>query len=256
MPDTFLITIVFIVACTVIGAFVKGRSKDACLKDFSGDNVFLEQNDGKLIWGNLLTENTALEFVYEKAYMDKKDDHVETSYVLYKSEYSSIKMISRRVDALTEEGRKERDKALKKITNPDSRARFGRKIHNFFGTVRDSFLEILNLFMGQIKTKTPAGKIMAGQDKYVSKMSSEAHSAFNTAYEPVLERYIGKKVVLAVTLGGAKDEYSGILNNYTSEFIEIMNVAIKKKTEDSGREVYDADIIVPRSLAVVRHAGE
>ncbi|MBL7072848.1 MAG: hypothetical protein ISS33_03585 [Candidatus Omnitrophica bacterium] len=256
MPDTFLITIIFIVACTVIGAFVKGRSKDACLKDFSGDNVFLEHTGGKLIWGNLLAENTALEFVYNKAYMDKKDNHVETSYVLYKSEYNSIKMILRYVDALTEEGRKEREKAFKKITDPGSRARFGRKVHNFFGTVRDSFLEILNLFMGQVKTKMPAGKIIAGQDKYVSEMSSRAHAAFNTAYEPVLERYIGKKVVLAVVSGGEKSEYSGVLNNYTSEFIEIMNVAMKKKTENSGEELCDADVIIPRSLAVVRHAGE
>jgi len=256
MPDTFLITIVFIVACTVIGAFVKGRSKDACLKDFSGDNVFLEQNDGKLIWGNLFTENTALEFVYDKAYMDKKDNHIETSYVLYKSEYSSIKTISRYVDMLTEENKTEREKAFKKITNPGSGARIGRKVHNFFGTVRDSFLEILNLFMGQVKTKMPAGKILAGQDKYMSKISGEAHASFNTAYEPVLERYIGKKVVLAVTIGGAKTEYSGVLNNYTSEFIEIMDVAMRKKTENSSEELYNADVIIPRSLAVVRHAGE
>ena len=35
MPDTFAITIIFIIIVTVIAAFVRGRSRDKCMKDFS-----------------------------------------------------------------------------------------------------------------------------------------------------------------------------------------------------------------------------
>ncbi len=256
MPDTFLITVIFIVICTVAGAFVKGRAKDACLWDFSDENVFLEQTDGKIVWGKLNVENTALEFTYSEAYLDKKNKHIETSYVLYKSEFPRVKMIARYADALNVEDKKQREKELKEITNPARVKRLGRKIHNFFGTVRDSLFEILNLFMGQVKTNMPAGKVLSGQDKYVSEISREAHAAFNTAYEPVLERYIGKKVVLAVTVAGEKTEYSGILKNYTSEFIEIMDVLMKRKAPDSDEKLYKADVVIPRNLSVVRHAGE
>jgi len=256
MPDTFLITVIFIVICTVVGAFVKGRAKDACLRDFSGENVFLEQIDGKIVWGKLNVENTALEFIYSEEYLDKKNRHIETSYVLYKNEFIRVKMIARYADALSGEDKKQREKELKEITDPARVKRLGRKIHNFFGTVRDSLLEILNLFMGQVKTSMPAGKILAGQDKYVSEISREAHAAFNTAYEPVLERHIGKKVVLTMTIGGEKTEYSGVLRNYTSEFIEIMDVLIKRKADDSDEKLYKADVVIPRNLAIVRHAGE
>ncbi|MFH1309552.1 MAG: hypothetical protein ABIH85_02595 [Candidatus Omnitrophota bacterium] len=256
MPDTFFITIIFVVLCTVIGAFLKGRAKDACLKDFSGNTVFLEETDGKLIWGKLNTENTALEFVYSEAYLDEKDDHIETSYVLYKNEYSRIKMFVRYVADMTDAAALERKNTLSKIMDPAWHSRFGRKVHNFFGTVRDSFFEILNLFIGQVKTKMPAGKVLAGQDKYVSDIQQQTRAMFSTAYEPVLERYIGKKVVLKTVSAEEKIEYSGVLKNYTSEFIEIMDVGIKRKTEKDNIERCKADLIIPRTLAAVRHAGE
>ena len=35
MPDTFAITIVAIIIFTVFTAFIKGRSKDKCLREFA-----------------------------------------------------------------------------------------------------------------------------------------------------------------------------------------------------------------------------
>ncbi|UCH12491.1 MAG: hypothetical protein JSW18_00655, partial [Candidatus Omnitrophota bacterium] len=61
MPDTFLITLVFIALCTIIGAFVKGRSKDRCLVDFKNSPVTLELKDGKSVWGRLNVEHTGIE---------------------------------------------------------------------------------------------------------------------------------------------------------------------------------------------------
>ena len=50
MPDTFLLTVIFIVLTTIITAFVKGKSRDRCLIDLSGDEVDLEMISGKNIW--------------------------------------------------------------------------------------------------------------------------------------------------------------------------------------------------------------
>jgi small nuclear ribonucleoprotein (snRNP)-like protein len=253
MPDTFAITILFIIVCTVAGAFMKGRAKDLCLRDFSGYSVTLEKTGGKIIWGRLRVENSALELIYSKPYTDEGDRHVETSYILYKSEYGQVKALVRYIDDLDPEGVKTRERELERTYRPHWSLRLMRKGRNFFGTVRDSLLEVANLFMGRIRTLTPAGGMLQGQDKYVSQLRQQATAAMQTSYEPTLERYIGKKIVLAVVQDGNKTEYAGILKDYTTEFIEVMDTWYAGV---QGNEPRKADLVLPRAIGIVRHAGE
>ena len=51
-------------------AFIKGRVRDKCLKEFSGYPVTVECS-GKCIWGVLRVENTGLEILYEKPESNK-----------------------------------------------------------------------------------------------------------------------------------------------------------------------------------------
>ena len=50
------ITIIFIVLATFVGAFVRKRTRDKCLKDFLGYLVTLEETSGRAIWGKLHIE--------------------------------------------------------------------------------------------------------------------------------------------------------------------------------------------------------
>ncbi len=45
MPDTFAITILFLIVSTAVAAFIKGRSRDKCLKGFMGNFVILEMTE-------------------------------------------------------------------------------------------------------------------------------------------------------------------------------------------------------------------
>jgi len=249
MPDTFLVTIIFIAACTFIGALVKGRSRDRCLKDINGYPVTFRMKDGKLVWGRLHVENTGLELMYDAPYRDKS--HEETSYILYKSEYENILAIIRYKDELTEKENIGIAEDLEKTKMPSRVKRLMRNTRNIFGTVRDSLMEIAGLFVGRMKSAMPAGKILEGQDKYITKMQQEGMSVVGTAYEPVLEKYIGKKTVLAVAGPEGKEEYSGILKEYTAAFIEMLDTEHK----DADGSIRKADIVVPRSAGVVRHSG-
>ncbi|MFC1570647.1 hypothetical protein ACFL4E_02575 [Candidatus Omnitrophota bacterium] len=253
MPDTFAITIIFIVLCTVIGAFLKGRSRDRCISDFSGFPVTLEKANGKVVWGDLRVENSGMELVYEVPYMDEADKHLETSSILYKGEYGEIKRLIRYIDALDEKMVAERGKDLEKTNNPTVGMRLTRRTRNFFGTVRDSLMEIANVLMGRMRGMGSVGKALQGQDKYVSQLQQQAGSALETSYEPILERYIGKRVILAVMEGDKKTEYSGFLKDYTTEFVEIMDVQLPSETSGESRT---ADIIFLRSAGTVRHLGE
>lgn len=253
MPDTFAVTILFIVACTVIGAFVKGRVKDRCLKDFCGCHVNLEKKGGKAVWGKLRVENACLEFLYDEAYLDPTDKHLEKSYILYKNEYDGVLAFVRYIDDLDPAQAKGRKKSLERTSNPGWCLILLRKSRNVAGTIRDSLMEVVNLLMGRMKGATPAGKLLEGQDKYVSQMQQEGISAIGMSYEPILERYIGKKVVLAMTRGDKKEEYSGILKDYTAGFVEVLDVEYKRLADQAARK---ADIVVPRGVGTVRHAGE
>lgn len=252
MPDTFAITIVFIVLATVVAAFVRRRSRDKCLKDFGQNIVTFEETGGKIIWGKLRVENTGLEFVYPAKHIDKQG-HEETSYILYKYEYPKIAALVRYHDQLSELNRKKREKKLKWIYHPTLLRRLKRKIQNVFKTVRDSVMEILNMLISQAKKATPAGAVLSSQDKYVSQMKQELMGSVGASFEPLLERYIGHRVVVELVKGDKIFEYPGVLKEYTAEFIEVMDVDYSVQEDEPTRK---ADLVVLRKYGVVRHLGE
>jgi len=246
------ITILFIIFAAGVGAFIRKRSRDKCLKDFSQNMVTLEETSGKTIWGKLRVENTGLEFVYPKKHKDE-EGHDETSYILYKYEYPNIGALIRFHDELSERNKKEREKELKRTYHPTLLRRLKRKVKNVFKTIRDSVMEIVNLLMSQAKKATPAGAVLTSQDKYVSQMKQELMGSVGTSFEPLLERYIGHKVVLEMIKGDKMLEYCGVLKEYTAEFVEIMDVDYKVKEDQPTRK---ADLVVPRKRGVIRHLGE
>ena len=250
--DTFALTIIFIALVTIVTAFVKGRSKDKCMTDFSGNLITLEDITGKTIWGKLRVENTGLELVYLKKHKDK-DGHDETSYILYKNEYPSIQALIRYHDELDEQSRKEREKELKRIHHPAAVRRLKRKIRNFFNTVRDSIMEVVNLFIGQAKRTAPGGRVLTSQDKYVSQLKQELLSSSGVAFEPLLEKHIGKRVVLELNKKDKILEYPGVLKDYTAEFIEIMDADYKTEETQPLRK---ADLVVFRQYGIIRHLAE
>jgi len=246
------ITIIFIVLAAVVGAFIRRICKDKCLKDFSRNMVTLQVTSGKVVWGKLRVENTGLEFIYPEKHKDK-DGHDEASYILYKYEYPNISDLIRFHDELNERNKKERQKELKKTYHPTLLRRTKRRIKNIFKTIKDSVMEIVNLLISQAKKTMPAGKMLTSQDKYVTQMKQELVGSVGTSFEPLLERYIGHKVVLDVVKGDKTFEYCGVLKEYTAEFVEIMDVNYSLKEDQPTRK---ADLILPRKLGIVRHLGE
>ncbi len=246
------ITILFIIFAAGLGAFIRKRSRDKCLRDFERNMVTLEDVSGKTVWGKLRVENTGLEFVYKDKQKDT-DGHEEASYILYKYEFPNIQAVIRFLDELDENHRKERQEELERTYHPEWPRRFKRKTLNVFRTIRDSVVEIINLLISQAKKATPAGKVLSSQDKYVNQMKQELVGSVGASFEPLLERYIGRRVVLEMIKGDKVLEYCGVLKDYTAEFIEIMDVDYSIKSDDPARR---ADLVVPRKLGLIRHLGE
>ena len=197
-------------------------------------------------------ENTGLEFVYPQKHKDE-DGHDEASYILYKYEYPNIGAVIRFHDELSESNKKEREKELKRTYHPGQWRRSKRRVLNVFRTVRDSVVEIANLLISQAKKATPAGKVLTSQDKYVSQMKQELLGSAGTSFEPLLEKYIGHKVVLELIKTDKIFEYCGVLKEYTADFVELMDVDYAIKGNQPTRK---ADLVVPRKRGVIRHLGE
>jgi hypothetical protein len=246
------ITILFIIFAAGVAAFVRKRSRDKCLRDFEQNMVTLEDTAGKTIWGKLRVENTGLEFVYSEKYEDE-DGHDETSYILYKYEFPTIQAAIRFHDDLSQENKKKREQELERTYHPKWGRRFKRRLLNVFRTVRDSVVEIINLLISQAKKATPTGKVLGSQDKYVTQMKQELMGSVGTSFEPLLERYIGHKVVLEMIKSDKVLEYCGVLKDYTAEFIEIMDI---NYAVSAGEPTRKADLVVPRKLGLIRHLGE
>ena len=246
------ITILFIIFAAGVAAFVRKRSRDKCLRDFERNRVTLQEKSGKTIWGTLRVENTGLEFIYPEKHKDQQG-HEEASYILYKYEYPDIQAVIRFHDDLSEHNKKAREKELKRTYHPGPWRREKRRILNVFRTIRDSVVEIINLLISQAKKATPAGKVLTSQDKYVSQMKQELVGAAGTSFEPLLERYIGHKVVLEIMKADKVFEYCGVLKEYTAEFIEIMDVDY---AVNENQPIRKADLVVPRKHGLIRHLAE
>ena len=212
----------------------------------------MEKTDGKIIYGRLRVESTGLEFIYPSPQPDK-DSHIESSYILYKYEYPHIQAVVRYHDKLSNVNKLQRQKELKRTYHPSLLRRLKRKIQNIFKTLRDSVVEVTNLLIARAKKVTPAGGVLTTQDKYVTQMKKELISSVGTGFEPLLERYIGHKVVLEMIKGDAIIEYCGVLKEYTADFIQLMDVDYKPQEDQPANT---ADLIVPRKLGIIRHLGE
>jgi hypothetical protein len=214
--------------------------------------VTLEDAAGKYIWGTLRVESTGMELVYSQPNKDD-DGHLESSYLLYKYEYSNISALVRYHHMLTAASHQRRENELQRVYHPNWLRRFWRKTVNIFKTIRDSIMEVSNVLLAQARKTTVAGGLLSSQDKYVSQMKNEVIGSIETSYEPLLETYVGHRVVAEMLRGQTPVEIVGILKDYSSDFIELLDVDYWYNDTDDRKK---ADIVLPRKRSIVRHCGE
>lgn len=246
-------TVLIIIIFAFLVAFIRGRVRDKCLKEFSGNFVTLEFTNKRTISGKLRVEISGMEFIYRCTCIDS-DGHEEYSYLLYKGEYSNIQALIRFHDELEDNDKEEREKELKRTYHPNIFRRLKRKISNVFKTVRDSIMDMLNLFVAQVKRNPRLGSVLQSQDAYVTQIKKELVGYVGaTSYDPLLERHIGNMVIFEMIKSGNIIEYSGVLKDYSDEFIEFMDV--RYSISEDG-ELRKADLVIPRKIATVRHSAE
>lgn len=230
MDSTVLITICIIFLTAIISLYLQNRSVDACLKDFEDFQVTLEEKDGDVAWGRLRVYRTGIELEYVSPNYDK-DGHIETSYIFYKEQFPSMHAIYRYADDLSGGERKRRNKQLEALVKRPWLTRLGRRIRNGIAMLKDAVMQTIGIAMGQAKKMAPGSVVLRDHEKELQKVSKDIIGHVGNAFEPILEKYIGRRVVLEITREGVTTEQVGILKNYTAEFIEVLDIVRSQRLE-------------------------
>jgi small nuclear ribonucleoprotein (snRNP)-like protein len=234
-----------------IAAIAARRKRDRCLKYFNREPVIILMQSGKWIWGHFIAYPKAMELVFDKP---EKDDsgHIKASYVLYTPEVDGIKKI---IQPPPKAGTKEHDrwqKEIKRIANPSIFRRLRRWLWNMFNTLRDAVSQSLSMVIGSMKKATPMGKV-SGADKRAGEIGNTLLGTVPNSYEPVLEKYLSKQVIVEMLEDGEVIEFAGLLQEYSGKYLLLRNVAFQPGV-DIGTPLPDRfDIIFPRNKALVRH---
>lgn len=213
------ITIIVIFVSSLLVGYFKSTLKDRCLKDLEKYRIIVALRNDKGIWGKLHLESTGFLLNYDKP--NKNADHIETGYIMYRQEYSSITGFFRILDDLNDEEIRRR----KYTTLAFKRGwimKLRTAVRNFFAAVRDAIVDTYSLFLGKI---SPKSSVIASNQKYMKAMGQSFVDYVGNSYDPVLDKLIGKKVVYEFSNNGNWKEYVGVLKNYTKDFIEILDTS-------------------------------
>ncbi len=221
MNSSILTTIGLIFLVTLLGAYMRSRVRDRCLKDFVRFHVTVERANGKLVWGILRLEATGLELLYGDAMQDER--HIESSYILYASEYQDIQAIYRYADRLspTEEDRRMAD--IRRSFHPNIFRRLARSMRNFLSAATDSLQEVITLLLGQFQ-RASSRYLIERTDATLSKLGGKYIGEIGRQADPLLEDYIGHRVVFEITEGDEVHEHVGVFKEYSAQFLEFLDV--------------------------------
>jgi hypothetical protein len=224
----FYATLSFIFITAIITAVVTKWARDKCLKFFNRYHVTMERSRGQTIWGQLKVFSSGVEIVYDNPYVDYRG-RKKTSFLVYQPELDvQLLSILRYHDELDPASQKLRQRQIEKTFNPGPMKRLWRAIRNFVNTLRDAFNAAIGAVVGQYQRMNPASAVLGSQSAQVTAIGQTLLGKFANAYEPLLEQYIGRPVILDVAdpinPNNATVEYTGFLADYTQQFIAIFNV--------------------------------
>lgn len=256
---SFLLTLAIIVTATLIGSYLRSTAKDRCLKDFDGFHVTVEKKNGRVVWGEMSLTATGFELIYRSDFQD--DRHVETSYLLYKTEYPDIQAIYRFAANLDEEKRRRRAESLQRAFHPSVPRRWWRSFRNFLNTARDSLSDGLGLLIGRVRQPV-AQLITDTSENYLKGLGKNIIGYAGTSYDPLLERYVGSRVVVEVVEGAEVHEHVGVLKEYSADFLELLDVYYPMPQEvhlrdQARRKVMDqVEVVMQGGQLKVRNTGQ
>lgn len=251
----FWVPMLLIFVTAMVATIFSKRRRDLCLKFLNRRTVYIRQQKGSWVWGKLKVYPNALDVSYIES-MQPSDGLIKQSYVFYQPHISSLSRILGPSPLPGTPERRRWDRAVDRISNPSVVRRFCRVIRNLFNTLRDAFNQSAALLVGSMKQKTRLGRVQTA-DQRAGEISRTLIDAVPHAYEPVIEAYLNRIVVVEELADGHVQEFSGVLQEYTDKYLLLRGVRSSPALLDGygGPDIPTDffDVVFPRSTTLVRH---
>jgi hypothetical protein len=232
---TFLFSMILVTTLTIFSTIMATLGRDNLLKSLAGQFVTIELKTNARYRGRLRVESAGVEVVAEKA--DEGPEKV--SYLLRSDEYKNVHAFVRYHDFLTDREKEARTNEVDKVYHPSIGMRLRRRLRNIVNEMKRVASEAFKIVFGKVKDSfniTGGGQYSAD----VEKAGQEAITyATQATYDALIDKLIGTRVVAWVN-NDPKREDIGVLKDYTSQFIELLDVDYKNDwtiTMDRGHSV-------------------
>ncbi len=193
------------------------------------------------VWGDMFVYSQGVRIAFDSPFLDSRSLS-KSGFLIYEGEILKSLAVCRTVDGLTPEELRDREKQIGRSVHPGVLRRGRRSVSNLINVVRDAIMNTLSLFIGRMTGKGQMGAAVKGQTGKISEIGSSVLDVMANAYEPLLERHIGKPVILEIRYPeGApltSSEFPGYLADYNEKFIALFNPDHKPEEaiEISARE--------------------
>lgn len=220
------LTILFIFLTAIISVVLTQRRRDKCLRLMDDYHVSYLSQKGSIIWGELQVFARGLEVRFDTPYRTQRGIY-KTSQLIYEKETEQCLAICRTVNGLSPHERRRRRGQIRRSFRPNVFRRVARSLRNLLGTLKDAFSQALTALIGTVMKTAAKGSALAGQQTGVTEIGKTLIGAAGNAYEQILERHIGKPVVLQMR--SASDpaltvDLPGYLVDYSDRYLAVFNV--------------------------------
>jgi hypothetical protein len=253
----FWLPLLLLFASALIGTALQRRSKDHCLKKFENYLVFIPSLSGKLIEGKLSVFAQGIQIIYSQKV--EQNMGLVDSFVLHPAEIEKIPYIIRPAPDPDTRAGVLWNREMSRILHPTIIDRFQRNTLTFYNMLKDAFGQAAKAILGALSKDSSFSQVK-DSGKRLEEVRSGLTDLVPNAWEPILEKYRGRRVVIErkATDGSAYD--SGVLEDYSSKYLLLREV----KLQDSGllklladihnsKAKHGYDILFSRKFAIIRH---
>ena len=225
LDQAFALTILFIFLTAVVALIVNQRRRDKCLKLFDGYRATVLDTSNQALWGTMCILPKGMEVVFDRPYTTQRGIH-KSSALIYEAHQANVLAMLRLETGLPQEQLVRRRKQIRRTFRPNLFRRITRTLRNVLNTLRDAFAKAFTAVVGQI-TRTGRTGALGQQQAGVDQIGQTLLAAAGNTYEPLLERHIGKPVVLQLKSPLAGDapavDIPGYLAEYSDKYVAVFN---------------------------------
>lgn len=227
MDNVLLISILLIFLTALISNVMQQRKRDRVLKEMEGFHITMQMQEDKQVWGKMRVYSNGLELIYTDPQQTELGDPT-SSYILHQEDLDKVWVFYRFHNELSPQNQQRRNKEVENTIHPGIISRSKRGLRNLLNAFNDAINEAFGVFLNRLKGGM-GGSAIAQQDTYLKKVSASALGLVGNIFNPILERYINKRVVVVVENENKKDVFCGFLKEYSPAWMSLLDCQIKRK---------------------------